>query len=151
MIWHPYTIQKNGTKPIRIKSAREEFLFDENGKRYIDAISSWWASIHGHNHPKIVEAIRTQLNSLDHVLLAGFTHDSAERLSEKLIQFTKKNFTRVFYSDNGSCGVEIALKISFQYFQNRNQHEKNEILHFSLSYHGDTIGAMSVGGKSHYN
>ncbi|MCC6275330.1 MAG: adenosylmethionine--8-amino-7-oxononanoate transaminase [Leptospiraceae bacterium] len=151
MIWYPYTIQKGSSTPPKIQRASREFLYDSSGNSYIDAISSWWTSIHGHNHPKIMSAIKAQLDCLDHVLLAGFSHDSAEKLGETLIWFTGDNFHRVFYSDNGSCGVEIAMKIAFQYFQNAGMNEKKEIIHFSLSYHGDTIGAMSVGGRSHYN
>lgn len=150
MLWYPYTPQKNIQHPLNILRAKGEFLYDDTGKAYIDAISSWWVSIHGHNHPFILEAIKKQLDELDHVILAGSTHPVAEEYAEKLIDFTEKDFYSVFYSDNGSCAVEIAIKIAYQYFKNQNI-EKSQILHFSSSYHGDTFGTMSVGGISIYN
>ncbi|MCB1176256.1 MAG: adenosylmethionine--8-amino-7-oxononanoate transaminase [Leptospiraceae bacterium] len=150
MIWHPYTIQKNAPLPIKIVSAKNEFLYDEKGNSYIDSISSWWISIHGHNHPKIIEAIKDSLDKLDHVMLAGLTNHSALELAKKLISFTDNNFIRVFYSDNGSCANEISIKIAIQYFKNKGQNSKVEVIHFTNSYHGDTIGAMSVSGKSYF-
>ncbi|MCB1142114.1 MAG: adenosylmethionine--8-amino-7-oxononanoate transaminase [Leptospiraceae bacterium] len=150
MIWYPYAIQKNLIPPIKIIRGEGEYLIDENGEKYIDAVSSWWTSIHGHNHPQIIEAIKSQLDHLDHVMLAGFTHTPAEVLAGKLVELTENKFTRVYYSDNGSCANEIAIKIAHQFFKNQNLDSKVEILHFSKSYHGDTIGAMSVGGDSYF-
>lgn len=150
MLWYPYTSPANKNKPTRIVAARGEFLYDEKGKAYVDAISSWWISIHGHNHPYIIDAIESQLKKLDHVILAGTTHPIAEDLAVELIKFTDHDFYSVFYSDNGSCAVEIAIKIAYQYFVNQNI-EKKIIIHFNQSYHGDTIGTMSVGGLSKYN
>lgn len=149
-IWHPYTVQKSDLKEVHIAKAQSEFLYDIDGNSYIDAIASWWTSIHGHNHPFIVEAIVNQLQSLDHTILAGFVHTPAQRLAEKLIEFTDNHFYKVFYSDNGSCAVEVAIKIAIQHFKNQNIN-KTKIIHFSSSYHGDTIGAMSVGGDSAFN
>jgi adenosylmethionine-8-amino-7-oxononanoate aminotransferase len=150
MIWHPYTIQKSSPPPFKIVKAKGDILIDEDGKEYIDAITSWWISIHGHNHPAIIQAVQESLKNIDQVLLAGFTNTPAEELAKELISFTNNSFTRVFYSDNGSCAIEISLKMAIQYFQNRNQPQKKEIIHFSNSYHGDTIGAMSVSGSSYF-
>jgi adenosylmethionine-8-amino-7-oxononanoate aminotransferase len=151
VIWHPYTILKGQPDPLKIVRASGEFLYDEKGNSYIDAVSSWWISIHGHNHPYIIEKVKESLSNLDHVLLAGYTHVNAEALAEKLIALTDKNFKAVFYSDNGSCAIDIAIKIVTQYFQNIGEVKKEKILHFSECYHGDTIGAMSVAGKSSFN
>ena len=151
MIWPPYSILKNTHKPFYVESANKEFLYDRNNKEYIDAVSSWWISIHGHNHPKIIESVKETLSRLDHIILAGQTHKTAIELAEKLISITSPAFHSVFYSDNGSCAVDIAIKIAYQYFQNLGLNNKKEILHFSSSYHGDTIGAMSVSGKSSFN
>ncbi len=151
MIWHPYTILKGQPDPLKIVRAKGEFLYDEKGNEFIDAVSSWWISIHGHNHPYIIEKVKESLSNLDHVLLAGYTHVNAERLAEKLIEFTNDDFKAVFYSDNGSCAIDIAIKMATQYFQNRSEVKKEKILHFSECYHGDTIGAMSVAGKSSFN
>lgn len=151
MIWFPYTSLKSTISPLSIQSASKEFLFDREGKHYIDAVSSWWVSIHGHNHPFLIEAVKKSLENLDQVILAGYTHENAERLAARLIEFTGNRFHTVFYSDNGSCAIEIALKMSVQYFQNIGLKDKTEILHFSSSYHGDTLGAMSVGGDSPFN
>ncbi|HRG49366.1 MAG TPA: aminotransferase class III-fold pyridoxal phosphate-dependent enzyme, partial [Leptospiraceae bacterium] len=151
MIWHPYTILKGQPEPLKIVRAKGEFLYDEKGNSYIDAVSSWWISIHGHNHPYIIEKVKESLSNLDHVLLAGYTHVNAELLAEKLIQLNQNVFKAVFYSDNGSCAIDIAIKMATQYFQNRGEVKKQKILHFSHCYHGDTIGAMSVAGKSTFN
>ncbi|MBK8397059.1 MAG: adenosylmethionine--8-amino-7-oxononanoate transaminase [Leptospiraceae bacterium] len=151
MIWHPYTIQKGQPNPLKIVSAKGEFLYDEKGNPYIDAVSSWWISIHGHNHPYIIDKVKESISKLDHVLLAGYTHKNAEELANKLIEFTNHNFKSVFYSDNGSCAVDIGIKIAIQYFKNIGFENKINFLHFTNSYHGDTIGAMSVGGKSAFN
>jgi adenosylmethionine-8-amino-7-oxononanoate aminotransferase len=150
MIWYPYTPQKGSKTPLLIKRAKKEFLYDEDDNEYIDAVSSWWISIHGHNHPEIIKSVKEEIEKLDQVLLAGFTNTKAIELAEKLIDFTENNFHTVFYSDNGSCAVEIAIKIAYQSFINKNI-KKNIIIKFSESYHGDTIGAMSVGGNSKFN
>ncbi|MCX8000054.1 MAG: aminotransferase class III-fold pyridoxal phosphate-dependent enzyme, partial [Leptospiraceae bacterium] len=151
MIWHPYTIQKNSPLPIKILSAKDEFVYDEDGKEYIDAISSWWISIHGHNRKELIQAAKEQLDRLDQILLAGFTNEPAQRLAQKLIEITNHQFYKVFYSDNGSCANEIAIKMTLQYFKNLGLNNKNLFIKFSLSYHGDTIGAMSVSGNSIFN
>ncbi|XDD51974.1 adenosylmethionine--8-amino-7-oxononanoate transaminase [Leptospira sp. WS92.C1] len=151
MIWYPFTLQFEPDSPLKIVRAEREFLYDENGNSYIDAISSWWVSIHGHNHPKIVQAIKDQLDKLDHVLLAGFTHEPAEKLAAELLKITEGLFEKVLYSDNGSTAVEIMIKLAYQYFQNTGEPERKVFLKFDTSYHGDTIGTMSVGGNSIFN
>jgi len=152
-IWHPYTQMKECRKipPVLIEKARGIKLYDDKGNFYYDTISSWWCNVHGHSHPKIKEAIRKQLNSLEHVLFAGFTHRSAILLAEKLISVTPKGLNRVFYSDNGSTAVETALKMSFQYWQNIGRRKKTKFISLDYAYHGDTIGAMSVGGVDLFN
>ncbi len=151
MIWHPYTIGKQNFEPLKIKSAKGEFLISEDDKEYVDLVSSWWVSIHGHNHPFIKEKILSSLEKLDFTILAGHTHEAIIQLTKKLLEFTENKFHKIFYSDNGSNAVEIALKMSIQYFENLEIPNKKEILHFSSSYHGDSIGAMSVSGKSKLN
>lgn len=149
-IWHPYTQMKDCRKypPILIERARGTKLYDNKGNFYYDTISSWWCNVHGHNHPKIKAAIKRQLNSLDHILLAGFTHTPAILLAEKLVSITPKNLTKVFFSDNGSTAVETALKLSFQYWRNIGRKSKTKFLSLDLAYHGDTVGAMSLGGDT---
>ncbi len=152
-IWHPYTQMKDCRKfpPILIEKARGVKLYDDKGNFYYDTISSWWCNVHGRNHPKIKSAIKKQLNSLDHTLLAGFTHKPAVLLAEKLVSIALKNLTKVFFSDNGSTAVETALKLSFQYWRNIGRKSKTKFLSLDLAYHGDTIGAMSVGGNTVFN
>ncbi len=152
-IWHPYTQMKDcqTTPPILIEKARGIKLYDNKGNFYYDTISSWWCNVHGHNHPKIKAAIKEQLDSLEHVLFAGFTHKPAILLAEKLVSITPKNLTKVFYSDNGSTSVEAALKMSFQYWQNIGETKKHKFVSLDCGYHGDTVGAMSLGGVSQFN
>ncbi len=151
MIWHPFTRQLGEGEPLKIVRGQGEYLYDATGKKLIDAIASWWTVIHGHNHPHIVEAIRRQLETLDHVMLAGFTHENAEVVAYKLLAISDKIFERVFFSDNGSTAVEVMLKLALQYWHNLAQPQKQEIIHFSSAYHGDTVGAMSVAGSSLFN
>ncbi|HID43674.1 MAG TPA: aminotransferase class III-fold pyridoxal phosphate-dependent enzyme [Archaeoglobaceae archaeon] len=152
-IWHPYTQMKDLEElpPILIERAQGVKLFDSRGNIYYDTISSWWCNVHGHCHLKIRSAINKQLNSLDHVLFAGFTHRPAILLAEKLIQIAPQGFSRVFYSDNGSTAVEVALKMSFQYWQNKGKRERRRFISLMNAYHGDTIGAMSLSGISLFN
>ncbi len=152
-IWHPYTQMKDcqNWPPILIEKARGAKLYDDKGNFYYDTISSWWCNVHGHNHPKIKAAIKKQLNSLEHVLFAGFTHKPAVLLAEKLVSLTPKNLTKVFFSDNGSTAVETALKMSFQYWRNVGRKSKTKFVSLDLAYHGDTIGAMSLGGNTVFN
>lgn len=148
MIWHPFTSQAAVDLPIEIVSAEREFLYAATGKSYIDAIASWWTVIHGHKHPAIVSSIKEQVEKLDHVMLAGFTHAPAERLAEALLTRAAGNFSHVFYSDNGSTAVEVMLKLARQYWVNRGAPTRRIFVRFDAAYHGDTCGAMSVAAPS---
>lgn len=152
-IWHPYTQMKDHCKVplILIERAKGIRLYEAGGNFYYDTISSWWCNVHGHNHPKIKQAIKSQLDSLEHVLFAGFTHKSAILLAEKLISIAPRGLAKVFFSDNGSTSVETAIKMSFQYWKNIGKKKKTKFVSLDYSYHGDTIGAMSVGGVDLFN
>lgn len=147
VIWHPYTQMQTAGLPVAIVKAEGALLTDDAGQTYIDAISSWWVTLHGHSHPYIQEKISQQLQQLDHVIFAGFTHQPAVELAEKLLHILPPNQQRIFYSDNGSTAVEVALKMAFQYWDNQGS-RKNKIIAFRDSYHGDTFGAMSVSSRS---
>nr|WP_108975830.1 adenosylmethionine--8-amino-7-oxononanoate transaminase [Leptospira ryugenii] len=150
--WIPLTLQGSEEDLFYVKRAKDEFLYDKEDTAFIDAISSWWTSIHGHCHPQIQAAIEKQIQHLDHVMLAGFLHDPVEKLSESLLSLTNHSFQKVFYSDNGSNAVEIALKLAIQYFKNADQNsQKNGFFIFSSAYHGDSIGAMNVSGLNYFN
>ena len=152
-IWHPYTQMKDCGRfpPILIKRAKGIKLYDSQGNFYYDTISSWWCNVHGHNHPKIKAAIKKQLDSLEHVLFAGFTHTPAILLARKLISISPGKLTKVFFSDNGSTSVEVALKMSFQYWRNIGEIKKTKFVTLDYGYHGDTIGTMSVSGVGLFN
>ncbi len=151
--WHPYTQMKDCAKspPILIKRAKGIKLYDDKGRAYCDTISSWWCNVHGHNHPTINKAINKQLKDFGHILFAGFTHKPAIKLAEKLIEITPPNLKRVFFSDNGSTAVEVALKMSYQYWQNSGHKDKNKFVSLDYGYHGDTIGTMSLSGVDLFN
>ncbi|MFT4969303.1 MAG: adenosylmethionine-8-amino-7-oxononanoate aminotransferase [Chitinophagales bacterium] len=146
-VWHPFTQMQLGPKPIGLVKGEGVYLYDEDGKKYIDAISSWWTCLHGHSHPYIADKIAEQARSLEHVIFAGFTHEPAVHLAERLLDNLPDNQARIFYSDNGSTAVEVGLKMAFQYWQNVQQ-EKTKVISFKEGYHGDTFGAMSVGSRS---
>ncbi len=152
-LWHPYTQMKDceTSPPILIEKAKGIKLYDTKGNFYYDTISSWWCNIHGHNHPHIKQAIKRQIDKLDHVLFAGFTHKGAILLAEKLISIAPKGLTKVFFSDNGSTAVECALKMSYQYWQNIGKTKKRKFVSLDCAYHGDTIGAMSISGVNLFN
>ncbi|RNI27347.1 adenosylmethionine--8-amino-7-oxononanoate transaminase [Rufibacter immobilis] len=145
--WHPYTQMQTAPPPIGIVRGEGAVLYAEDGKEYIDAVSSWWVNIHGHAHPHIAERVSQQLRTLEHVIFAGFTHAPAVELSERLLRLLPANQTRVFYTDNGSTAVEVALKMALQYWYNQGI-QKTKIIAFEGSYHGDTFGAMSVSERS---
>jgi adenosylmethionine---8-amino-7-oxononanoate aminotransferase len=147
VIWHPYTQMKTAVPPIPIVRGEGTYLFDENGKKYIDAVSSWWVNIHGHAHPYIAKKVAEQLNKLEHVIFAGFTHEGAVELAERLLKILPVNQQKVFFSDNGSTAVEVAIKMCLQYWHNQGQ-TRTKILAFKNAYHGDTFGAMAVSGRS---
>jgi len=148
-IWHPYTHRRIDLQepPIAIVRGEGVYLYDEAGRRYIDAISSWWVNIHGHAHPYIAAKVSEQLRTLEHVIFAGFTHQPAVELAERLLAILPSNQGRVFYSDNGSTAVEVALKMAIQYWSNK-ELKKNKVIAFADAYHGDTFGAMSVSARS---
>lgn len=153
-IWHPYTQMKDCPKypPVLIKKAKGIKLYDEAGKFYYDTISSWWCNVHGHNHPRINKAIARQLSSLEHVLFAGFTHKPAILLAKRIISLAGPlGLSKAFFSDNGSTCVEVALKMSFQYWQNIGNPRKKKFVCLDYGYHGDTIGTMSVSGVDLFN
>lgn len=152
-IWHPYTQMKDcrNLPPILIEKAKGIKVYDGKGRFYYDTISSWWCNVHGHNHPRIKSAINEQLDSLEHVLFAGFTHKPAIKLAQKVISLAPGKLTKVFFSDNGSTSVEVALKLSFQYWQNQGHRKKIRFVSLDYGYHGDTIGAMSVSGVGLFN
>lgn len=147
VIWHPYTQMKNALPHIPIVRGEGVYIFDEDGKKYIDAVSSWWVNIHGHAHPYIAQKVAEQLNVLEHVIFAGFTHEPAVLLAERLLPVLPGKQEKVFYTDNGSTAVEVALKMCLQYWDNKGK-PKTRILAFKNAYHGDTFGAMSVSGRS---
>lgn len=148
-LWHPYTQEKTAPLPIAIKSASGVWLETEDGRRILDGISSWWVNIHGHSHPYINEALAKQSQKLEHVMFAGFTHEPAVQLAEKLLNRLPKNLSRIFYSDNGSTAVEVALKMAFQYWQNVGQH-RTKFVALENAYHGDTFGAMAASAGSSF-
>ena len=143
-IWHPYTHQKNRVPAIPVLKGKKTILYDEDGKKYIDGISSWWVNIHGHGNKYIAKKIYQQAKKLEQVIFAGFTHKPAVKLAEKLIKILPGNFSKIFYSDNGSTATEVAIKMGLQYWLNKGEKNKNKILAFHHSYHGDTFGAMSI-------
>lgn len=147
VIWHPYTQQLMARPPLPVIRAEGASLYDEHDRRYIDAVSSWWVTLHGHSHPYIVQRVTEQLKRLDQVIFAGFTHEPAIELAEALLKILPKQQKKVFYTDNGSTAVEVALKMCLQYWYNKGQPRK-KVLAFSNGYHGDTFGAMSVSGRS---
>jgi adenosylmethionine-8-amino-7-oxononanoate aminotransferase len=147
VIWHPYTQMKTAQPPIPIVRGEGAYLYAEDGKRYIDAVSSWWVNIHGHAHPYIAKKVAEQLLQLEHVIFAGFTHPVAVELAERLLALLPDNQQKVFYSDNGSTAVEVAIKMCLQYWSNQGQ-SRTKMLAFKNAYHGDTFGAMAVSGRS---
>lgn len=147
VIWHPYTQMQLSKPPVAIVKGEGAYLFSDDGKKYIDAVSSWWVNIHGHAHPYIAKRVSEQLYQLEHVIFAGFTHEPAVELAEKLLSILPNNQSRIFYSDNGSTATEVAVKMALQYWSNKGV-KKNKIIAFDQAYHGDTFGAMSVSGRS---
>ncbi len=147
VIWHPYTQMQISDPPVAIIKGEGTYLFSEDGKKYIDAVSSWWVNIHGHAHPYIAQKVVEQLTKLEHVIFAGFTHEPAVQLAENLLSILPKNQSKIFYSDNGSTATEVAIKMALQYWRNQGI-KKNKIIAFEHAYHGDTFGAMSVSGRS---
>lgn len=149
-IWHPFTQHGLGDLIPLIARSYGARLYDANGSSWIDAISSWWVTTHGHAHPRIMTAIREQAEKLDQIIFAGWTHEPAETLASELIRITPDPLTRVFFSDSGSTSVEVALKMALGYWFNIGE-ARSRILVLEHGYHGDTIGTMSVGERGVYN
>ncbi|CAH0381912.1 unnamed protein product [Bemisia tabaci] len=151
ILWHPFTQEKTAPIPIAVKRAEGSYIYDVDDKAYLDLISSWWVNLHGHAHPKIAGAIYEQSLRLEHVIFAGFTHEPAVTLCEKLKALLPQKLSKFFFSDNGSTAVEVALKMSYQYWWNKDERDKTVFLSFEGAYHGDTFGAMSVGVTSGFH
>jgi adenosylmethionine-8-amino-7-oxononanoate transaminase len=147
-LWHPFTQMKDwmAEGPVIIASGEGAMLWDTNGREYIDANSSIWTNLHGHRHPGITQAIKDQLNCVAHSSFLGLSNEPAILLAEKLVEIAPRGLTRVFYSDDGSTAMEVAIKMALQYWQHRQQPERTRFVAFADAYHGDTVGAVSVGG-----
>lgn len=145
-IWHPFTQVGRSAPPLPVVSAKGAYLYLDDGRKVLDGISSWWCNLHGHSHPEIVSAIAEQANTLDHVLFGGCTHPPAINLAEKLLSVIPMKNGKVFFSDNGSTAVEVALKIALQRWRNRGE-RRVKIFALENAYHGDTFGAMAVGAR----
>jgi adenosylmethionine---8-amino-7-oxononanoate aminotransferase len=152
VLWHPATHFRDLDRlpPLPIASAQGVWLTTTDGRQILDAISSWWTCLHGHAHPEMVAAVRTQVERLDHVMLAGFTHESAVTLAEELLRLAPGDHGKVFYADCGSAAVEVALKMSFQARQQRTQPARKRFATLTNGYHGETLGALGVGGSDAY-
>ncbi|MGB5131845.1 MAG: adenosylmethionine--8-amino-7-oxononanoate transaminase, partial [Steroidobacteraceae bacterium] len=152
VVWHPCTQMKDHERLPMIPIARGSgvWLYDFDGRRYLDGISSWWVNLFGHANPRINAAVHEQLDRLEHVMLAGFTHEPVLALSEALVGILPAGLTRCFYADNGSAAVEVAVKMSFHYWQNRGRPGKRRFITLSNSYHGETLGALAVGDVELY-
>ena len=147
VIWHPYTPMKIWPEAIAIRKGDGVYLEDEDGVRYLDAISSWWVTIHGHAHPHIARKVSEQIATLEHCIFAGFTHEPAVELAERLLQVLPDNMRKIFYSDNGSTAIEVAIKMALQYWNNKGTPRK-KLVALQDAYHGDTFGAMAVSARS---
>lgn len=152
-IWHPCSQMKDyeDFPPIIIKSGKGIYLEDIEGNKYIDAVSSWWVNLFGHSNTRINEALCRQVNNLEHVIFANFSHEPAIELSERIVKLLPEGLSKVFFSDNGSSAVEIALKMSFQYHQQIGKKKKTKFVAMTDAYHGETLGALSVSGVDLYN
>lgn len=146
LLWHPYSSLQPEHKPLMIESAKGVYLYTPDGRKIVDAISSWWVNIHGHANEYIADAIAVQARKLEHVIFAGFTHEQAITLAERLVHILPGDQKKIYYSDNGSTAVEVALKMSIQYWYNKGIH-KRKIVALKGAFHGDTFGAMAVGEK----
>ena len=149
-VWHPFTPLVGHRPALPVVRAEGCYLHTADGRAILDAISSWWVNLHGHTHPHIANAIAKQAHTAEHLIFAGFTHEPAIRLAERLLAVLPSNQAKVFFSDNGSTATEVAMKMAFQYFYNQ-QSKRNKIIAIDGAYHGDTFGAMSVGDRSPFN
>ncbi len=147
-VWHPFTQMRTAPPPLPIVGGEGAYLVTEDGRRLLDGISSWWTNIHGHCHPHISQAVADQARRLEHVMFAGCTHPPAVELSERLLARLPPGLTRVFFSDNGSTAVEVALKMAYQFWANQGEPQRRTFLALEHAYHGDTVGAMSTSHDS---
>src|SRR5260221_8802712 len=147
-IWHPFTNAALDASPIFVERAEAVWLHTRDGRTILDAVSSWWVNLHGHANPRIAAAIAEQARKMEHVIFAGFTHEPAERLAAGLRKWLAPELTPLFFSDDGSTAVEVALKLAVQFFSNEGRREKNAIVALEHGDHGDTAGAMSVSDDS---
>jgi adenosylmethionine-8-amino-7-oxononanoate aminotransferase len=152
VVWHPCTQMQDHERLPLVPIARGQgvWLYDFEGRRYLDAISSWWVNLFGHANPRINAAVKAQVERLEHVLIAGFTHQPVLELSESLVKIVPAGLTRCFFADNGSAAVEVAVKMSFHYWQNLGRTQKRRFVTLSNSYHGETLGALAVGDVELY-
>ena len=148
--WHPYTQALTQPPPLPVVKASGVYLYTEDGRKILDGISSWWVNLHGHAHPKLNAALAAQARELEHVVFAGCTHPPAVDLAERLVEVLPPGLSRVFYSDNGSTAVEVALKMALQYWRNTGHPERQSFITLDHAYHGDTVGAMSVSEASSF-
>jgi adenosylmethionine---8-amino-7-oxononanoate aminotransferase len=149
-IWHPFTQEALDPRPVHIVRGEGVYLYTRDGRKLIDAISSWWVNLHGHSHPLIAEAIAEQARKLEHVIFAGFTHDAAEEFVWRLRRILPQPLEHIFFSDDGSTAVEVALKMALQFWRNLGKSRKSRFVALEHAYHGDTAGAMSVGADSDF-
>ncbi len=149
-VWHPFTHLSLNEDAIHITKGEGVYLIDADGNKLIDAISSWWVNLHGHCHPYINKKIIEQTNTLEHAIFSGFTHTPAVMLAQRLLEHLPNNQSKIFYSDNGSTAVEVALKMTLQYFHNKGI-TKKKFIALENAYHGDTFGGMSVGARNVFN
>jgi adenosylmethionine-8-amino-7-oxononanoate aminotransferase len=149
-IWHPYTHIKSKQPAVPIVRGKRTVLIDENGNKYIDGISSWWVNIHGHGNKFIAKKIYEQAKKLQQVIFTAFTHEPAIKLAEKLLEVLPGDFTKIFYTDDGSTATEVAIKMAIQYWKNVGDMKRNKVVAFHNSYHGDTFGAMSISERDVY-
>ena len=147
-VWHPYTQMATASAPLAITRGEGVYLYTEDGRKILDGISSWWVNIHGHSHPKLNEALTAQARRIEQVIFAGCTHAPAVELAERLVEIIPSGLNRIFYSDNGSTAVEVALKLALQYWRNRSEPRRTKFIALHHAYHGDTVGAMSASEDS---
>jgi adenosylmethionine-8-amino-7-oxononanoate aminotransferase len=152
-VWHPFTSVDDWevTRAPVIESASGPFLYTADGRRLYDAVGSWWVCNLGHGHPRVASAMKAQIDRMSHVAIAGLAHEPSARLASELAKVTPDGLTRAFYSDNGSTSVEVAVRAAFQYWQQNGRPERTAFLSLEGAYHGDTIGAVSVGGIDEFH
>jgi adenosylmethionine-8-amino-7-oxononanoate aminotransferase len=143
-VWHPYTAFGANNSILSVKRAEGVRIYLEDGRELIDGISSWWSCLHGYNHPILNQAVTSQLNNMAHVMFAGFTHEPAAKLAQKLVEITPEGLNKVFFSDSGSVAVEVAMKMALQYWISQQQPQRSKFLTVKQGYHGDTLATMSL-------